>query len=130
MKAIYGASRHFTVVFNTMVWMSLFNEINSRKMNNELNVFRGLSQNKLFILVWVTTALTQIVLIELSGDLFGVSRIVRLSLTLQGLNLKQWLICLGFGIGTLFLRFIWLSFRRLCGIEKQKSASSLNISIN
>lgn len=74
MKMEYGAGRHFTLVFNALVWMQLFNEINSREINHNFNVFSGLSRNRLFILVWMSTALTQVFLIEFGGDLFGVSR--------------------------------------------------------
>lgn len=33
-------SNHFTIVFNTFVMMTLFNEINSRKVHGERNVFK------------------------------------------------------------------------------------------
>jgi Ca2+ transporting ATPase len=35
-------SRHFTIIFNTFVMMQLFNEINSRKISEEWNIFNGL----------------------------------------------------------------------------------------
>eukprot|EP01070_Trichotokara_eunicae_P011798 Trichotokara_eunicae@DN7922_c0_g1_i1.p1 len=40
-----GPSRHYTIVFNTFVWMQIFNLINARKIQNELNVFSGLTRN-------------------------------------------------------------------------------------
>ena len=49
MRNEFGASRHFTIVFNAFVWMQLFNEINCRKINDEINCFAGMCQNKLFI---------------------------------------------------------------------------------
>lgn len=33
-------SQHFTIVFNTFVMMTLFNEINARKIHGERNVFQ------------------------------------------------------------------------------------------
>lgn len=33
-------TQHFTIVFNTLVMMTLFNEINSRKVHGERNVFK------------------------------------------------------------------------------------------
>jgi Ca2+ transporting ATPase len=33
-------SEHFTIVFNTFVMMTLFNEINARKIHGERNVFK------------------------------------------------------------------------------------------
>lgn len=76
MRGEYGPSRHFTVVFNALVWMQLFNEINSRKIKNELNVCSGLSRNILFLGVWISTAFAQVMLVEFSGHLFSVSRTV------------------------------------------------------
>ena len=35
-----GPSEHFTIIFNTFVLMTLFNEINSRKIHGEYNVFK------------------------------------------------------------------------------------------
>jgi hypothetical protein len=35
-------SRHFTVVFNTFVMMTLFNEINCRKISDEWNCLSGI----------------------------------------------------------------------------------------
>jgi len=37
-----GPSRHYTIVFNVFVFMQIFNMINSRKINDELNVFKGI----------------------------------------------------------------------------------------
>jgi Ca2+ transporting ATPase len=39
-------SQHFTIIFNAFVLMTLFNEINARKIHNERNVFSGLIRNK------------------------------------------------------------------------------------
>ena len=33
-------SQHFTIVFNAFVMMTIFNEINARKVHNERNVFK------------------------------------------------------------------------------------------
>lgn len=33
-------TQHFTIVFNSFVMMTLFNEINSRKVHGERNVFK------------------------------------------------------------------------------------------
>jgi len=37
----YGPSRHFTVVFNTFVWMNIFNLFNARRIKDELNILEG-----------------------------------------------------------------------------------------
>lgn len=30
-----------TIVFNTFVWMQIFNELNNRRLDNKFNVFEG-----------------------------------------------------------------------------------------
>ncbi len=46
-----GPSRHFTFVFNTFLWMTIFNFINARKLMDELNVFKGILENTLFLVI-------------------------------------------------------------------------------
>jgi len=53
-------SQHFTIIFNTFVMMTLFNEINARKIHGQRNVFDGLNRNPLFIGIWITTFLVQV----------------------------------------------------------------------
>jgi P-type Ca2+ transporter type 2B len=46
-------SKQFTMVFNSFVLMTLFNEINSRKLHGERNVFKGIFRNPLFYCIWL-----------------------------------------------------------------------------
>ncbi len=58
-----GLSRpteHFTVIFNTFVLMTLFNELNARKIHGQRNVFAGLHRNLLFVVIWVSTFILQV----------------------------------------------------------------------
>ncbi|XP_050678391.1 plasma membrane calcium-transporting ATPase 2 isoform X2 [Leptidea sinapis] len=84
-------SQHFTIIFNTFVMMTLFNEINARKIHGQRNVFQGLFTNPIFYSIWIGTALSQIVIIQFGGMAFSTA----------GLTLEQWLWCLFFGAGTL-----------------------------
>lgn len=45
-------SRHLTIVFNLFVFMQIFNMICSRKINDELNIFDGITTNPAFLVVW------------------------------------------------------------------------------
>ncbi len=45
-------SEQFTMVFNAFVLMTLFNEINSRKLHGERNVFEGIFRNPFFYCIW------------------------------------------------------------------------------
>lgn len=38
----YGASRHMSNAFNVFVFLQIFNLINARKIDDELNVFSGI----------------------------------------------------------------------------------------
>ena len=53
-------TQHFTIIFNTFVMMTLFNEINARKIHGQRNVFEGLNRNPLFVGIWIATFLTQV----------------------------------------------------------------------
>lgn len=60
--AEYGAkpSQHFTIIFNTFVMMTLFNEINARKIHGQRNVFEGIFTNPIFYSIWIFTCLAQV----------------------------------------------------------------------
>jgi len=53
-------SEHFTVIFNTFVMMTLFNEVNARKIHGQRNVFEGLNRNPVFLAVWIGTFIGQV----------------------------------------------------------------------
>ena len=53
-------TQHFTIIFNTFVMMTLFNEINARKIHGQRNVFEGLNRNPVFIGIWIGTFLAQV----------------------------------------------------------------------
>ncbi|KAL4712465.1 hypothetical protein ACJJTC_007481 [Scirpophaga incertulas] len=84
-------TQHFTIIFNTFVMMTLFNEINARKIHGQRNVFQGLFTNPIFYSIWIGTALSQVVIIQFGGMAFSTA----------GLSVDQWLWCLFFGAGTL-----------------------------
>eukprot|EP00922_Rhytidocystis_sp_ex-Travisia-forbesii_P001199 GHVS01001686.1.p1 GENE.GHVS01001686.1~~GHVS01001686.1.p1 ORF type:complete len:1246 (-),score=193.62 GHVS01001686.1:266-4003(-) len=101
-----GPSRHFTFVFNAFVWMQIFNMINARKTSNEMNVFAGLFQNTMWIIVWCTIVIGQILMVEFGSW--------ALDCHLQGLTLVQWALCVAIGATTLLvpvvLRLVPLTF--------------------
>ncbi|XP_020289545.1 plasma membrane calcium-transporting ATPase 2 isoform X2 [Pseudomyrmex gracilis] len=86
-----GPTQHYTFIFNTFVMMTLFNEINSRKIHGERNVFQGMFSNPIFYLIWIGTFFSQVVIIQ-----YG-----KMAFSTKALSLDQWLWCLFFGIGTL-----------------------------
>uniref|UniRef100_A0A915LVS2 Calcium-transporting ATPase n=1 Tax=Meloidogyne javanica TaxID=6303 RepID=A0A915LVS2_MELJA len=83
--------QHFTIVFNTFVMMTLFNEVNARKIHGERNVFKGLTTNPIYCAIWISTFLVQILIIEFGGH----------ALYTEPLTVEQWLWCIVFGVGSL-----------------------------
>ena len=53
-------TQHMTMVYNTFVIMMLFNQINSRKIHGEHNVFAGILQNNFFCSIWVLSFVVQV----------------------------------------------------------------------
>ncbi|XP_037784670.1 plasma membrane calcium-transporting ATPase 2-like isoform X3 [Penaeus monodon] len=84
-------SQHFTIIFNTFVMMTLFNEINARKIHGQRNVFQGFFTNPIFYSIWLSTLASQIVIVQFGGMAFST----------QALSLELWLWCLLFGCGVL-----------------------------
>ena len=92
-KELKMNSTHYTIIFNAFVWMQLFNEINSRNLKGEVNVFKGLFQNKLFVSILVGTSILQVIMVQLGGKAMHVVD--------GGLELKYWGICMAIGFGSL-----------------------------
>ncbi|CAK6439756.1 unnamed protein product [Pipistrellus nathusii] len=84
-------TQHYTIIFNTFVLMQLFNEINSRKIHGERNVFAGIFRNLIFCSVVMGTFVSQIIIVEFGGKPFSCTK----------LSLSQWFWCLFIGIGEL-----------------------------
>jgi len=82
-------SIHYTIIFNTFVWMQLFNEVNSRNLNGEVNIFRGLNKNPIFIGILVSTSVLQVLMVEFGGKAMHVAD--------GGLEAKYWGLSIGIG---------------------------------
>lgn len=88
--------RHLTIFFNTFVLCQVFNEINARRINDELNVFSNLFNNKIFLGVIVFTITVQFLLVQFAGDFAGT----------EALSLHDWLLCFGIGALSLPIGFV------------------------
>ncbi|KAL4909591.1 hypothetical protein BDW74DRAFT_146831 [Aspergillus multicolor] len=77
-----------TIIFNTFVWMQIFNELNCRRLDNKFNIFEGILKNPWFFVINVLMVGGQILIIFVGGQAFGVTR----------LNAGQWGVCLGFAV--------------------------------
>ena len=64
-----------TVVFNTFVFMQIFNQYNSRRIDNKLNIMEGIWRNKWFIGIQVIIIGGQVLIIFVGGQAFSVKRL-------------------------------------------------------
>ncbi|KAK8090669.1 calcium-translocating P-type ATPase [Apiospora phragmitis] len=72
-----------TMVFNTFVWMQIFNEFNNRRLDNKFNIFEGVHRNKFFIGINCVMVGAQIAIVFVGGAAFSITSI----------NGTQWAIC-------------------------------------
>jgi len=73
-----------TMVFNTFVWMQIFNEFNNRRLDNEFNIFEGIHRNYFFIGINCIMVGGQVLIIFVGGQAFQITKI-------DGI---QWAICI------------------------------------
>ena len=55
-------SRHMTFIFNLFVWCTIFNLINARMINDELNIFKGFFNNTSFLMIFVVITFGQFII--------------------------------------------------------------------
>jgi len=101
----FGNNVHMTIIFNTFVVYTLFNQINSRILNDNINIFTRITHNCLFVLVTMTEMVIQYFIIQNGGNVFKVAN--------GGLTIDQWGICIGIGS----LTFIVSAVLKLFNLE-------------
>ena len=92
-KKLKENSIHYTFIFNSFVWMQLFNEVNARSLHGEFNVFRGILKNHLFCGILLATAALQVIMVQYGGEALHVSE--------GGLSRELWGYSIAFGAGSL-----------------------------
>lgn len=86
----YEGFIHFTLFFNTFVFLQLFNEINCRKLRAiEVNVFVGIFNNTMFLVVLAVTVVVQVLIVQFGGEAMHCNK----------LSLGQHLACVCIGAG-------------------------------
>lgn len=97
-----GASRHMSNVFNVFVCMQIFNMINARKINDEINIFEGIFENTTYVIIWVIIVGGQVIIMEFGERALKVNR--------GGLHYTHWIIAMLLGLSTwgvsLILKFV------------------------
>lgn len=104
-------SRRFkTLYFNTFVFCQIFNEINARKLNGEINVFDKLFANNVFSAVIVITIVVQICMVQL----LPLSSKGGTALQVMQIDVNFWIISVCLGAlelpWNLALHFFWPKF--------------------
>jgi magnesium-transporting ATPase (P-type) len=66
---------HTTLIFNSFVFCQLFNEFNARSIFDDVNIFRGLSKNPIFIAVIILTVIFQYIIVTFGGDFTRTSQL-------------------------------------------------------
>lgn len=101
----------YTCIYNFFIFAQIFNEFNSRRINNELNVFSGLHKAPMFVLIILGSIAMQLVIMMAPGVRFvfhifdctdGASSYCGKS-TNRGITWKSWVITLAFAFATIFV---------------------------
>ena len=58
-------TQHFTLIFNTFVFMQIFNEFNARRIHGEQNVFGGMHRNIIFLCIMAVQVILQVLWVEI-----------------------------------------------------------------
>jgi P-type Ca2+ transporter type 2C len=64
-----------TVVFNTFVWMQVFNQYNCRRLDNKFNILEGVWRNYWFLGIQLIIIGGQILIIFVGGTAFSITRL-------------------------------------------------------
>jgi magnesium-transporting ATPase (P-type) len=66
---------HLTIFFNTFVFLQIFNELNSRKVNGEWNIFEKFFDNWIFTYVLLASLGMQLLMVEVFGSFASTVRL-------------------------------------------------------
>lgn len=56
-----------TLIFNTFVWMQIFNALNNRRLDNRFNVFEGIQNNLFFVGIFIIMIAGQTIIVFVGG---------------------------------------------------------------
>ncbi|KAL1837372.1 hypothetical protein VTJ49DRAFT_3954 [Mycothermus thermophilus] len=85
--AEHEQKRLSTFIFNTFVWLQIFNELNNRRLDNRLNIFEGITRNYFFMIINLIMVGGQVLIIFVGGQAFKITP----------LNGKEWGLSIGLG---------------------------------
>ena len=68
-----------TFIFNTFIFLQLFNEVNCRVLDGSLNFLKGLTSNYYFPAIWILTLVAQFMIVQFGGEAFSTVQISPMS---------------------------------------------------
>ncbi|EFA79806.1 hypothetical protein PPL_06625 [Heterostelium album PN500] len=77
-------THQYTILFNTFVFLQLFNEINSRVLGAKVNPFKGILNNPIFLVVLVATVIIQVIFVTFGGK----------ATSTEPLVIQEWVACI------------------------------------
>lgn len=83
----YQAKSLNTLVFNTFVWLQIFNMFNNRRLDNHFNIFEGMFKNRIFLFIASIMIGGQVLIIFVGSDAFEI----------HPLDGKEWGLSIGLG---------------------------------
>ena len=63
----YQTNQLQTLVFNTFVWMQIFNALNNRRLDNRFNIFEGIQNNLFFVGIFIVMIAGQVIIVFVGG---------------------------------------------------------------
>ena len=96
-------TQHYTMMFNTLVLMQLTNQINSRRLRHELNVFEGFIKNPIFVGILFAEATLQALFVEFGGTWLHTA----------ALSAKLWGISVAISVGSFPVQWMIVFVRRM-----------------
>ncbi|KAL6063492.1 plasma membrane calcium [Balamuthia mandrillaris] len=101
---------HLTLIFNLFVLCQIFNEINSRRIYDEINVFSRIHANPVFLFILAFTCVMQYMIVAYGGEFASTTP----------LSKEQWLQCILIAAGSLPFGVLL----RLIKVPEPKSAAA------
>ncbi len=110
-------SLHYTVLYNSFVCMTLFNEFNARMLHDEKNIFSGIFNNKIFVIVMIGCIILQYLMVMFLSSF----------LSCVPLTPQYWGLCVIIGATVIPVRFIisFLPSSIFCTIGKKKQTGDI-----
>ncbi|KAL3146758.1 hypothetical protein ABBQ38_014742 [Trebouxia sp. C0009 RCD-2024] len=94
-----------SLVFNSFIWLQIFNMLNSRKIKHEFNIFAGLWRSRAFLYIFtIIVALQIVIMLTPVGHFFSVTK-------QSGM---EWLFALVIGSGSLLVSIATKAVVRSC----------------